>query len=286
MPASGELGQTPKKKKVQEGPEVGIDLKTRLSKSEYNKRGWTLQELTLSRKALIFVDNQVFFRCQGANWDETSSANKASSLVGGDINEPRICGLPDPVHNILPCLSVYLELFEEYSRRELRYDGDALRAFYGLIRPLFAGMQTPSVEGLPGYYVNAFMLFTSPGANLRRRREFASFSWTGWAGELKWPRENLIWYDEDGQRTQSLSNIFRWLYRNEIAEWSVSKTAVDQGRIEVLANGWRRLKGVSNLVELLKKYPHLFDNETVEARKWYMHRRTMAIYSPGLVWED
>ncbi|OBT65892.1 hypothetical protein VE03_05466 [Pseudogymnoascus sp. 23342-1-I1] len=204
----------------------------------------------------------------------------ASSITNGA--KPRICGLPDPLDNKFPCLSAYLELFEEYSRRELRYDGDALRAFYG---PLFAGMKTPSVEGLPGFYVKAFMLFTSPRADLRRRREFGSFSWTGWAGELKWPRENLIWYDEDRQRTQSLSNIFKWLDRNEIAEWSVSETAVDQGHIDKLSIGRRRLQGESNLVELLREYPHLFDNETVEARRWYRDRKARDVFSPGPVWE-
>ena len=166
-----------KDKMLQQGPEVRISLKTMLSKSEYNKRGWTVQELALSRRALIFINNRVFF--QAASWDETSSEGKLAGLVDGDGDEPRICGLPSPLDSALPFVSAYMELFEEYSRRELRYDGDALRAFYGLLRALFAGMKTFAAEGLPAYYVNAFMLFTSPGANLRRRHGFASFSWAG-----------------------------------------------------------------------------------------------------------
>ncbi|OBT77354.1 hypothetical protein VF21_03473 [Pseudogymnoascus sp. 05NY08] len=69
------FGLDTKENMVLQSPEVGIDLKTRLSKSEYSKRAWTLQELTLSRRALIFVDNRVFFRCQAASWDETSSTD-------------------------------------------------------------------------------------------------------------------------------------------------------------------------------------------------------------------
>jgi hypothetical protein len=248
-----------------------VNLRKYLSKSEYNKRGWTLQELALSRRTLIFMDDRVFFGCKTADWGETY--------------EPCTSRIPDLPCSILPPLPAYLELFEEYSRRELRYDGDALRGFYGLIRPLFAGMKTSSVEGLPGDYISAFMLFTSPGANLRRRREFASYSWTGWAGELKWPRENLIWYDGHGQRTQSLSNIFRWLNRNEIADWVEIQTAVDDGSTNNLSCGWRLNQGESNLVELLKGYPHLFDSNTVEARRWYRDRRAGDIYSPGASWE-
>lgn len=51
------LGLDTKELMVPQSFEVGIDLKTRLSKSEYSKRAWTLQELTLSQRALIFVDN-------------------------------------------------------------------------------------------------------------------------------------------------------------------------------------------------------------------------------------
>ncbi|KFY14796.1 hypothetical protein V491_05905 [Pseudogymnoascus sp. VKM F-3775] len=109
------VGSDTEEEMVRQGLEVGIDLKTRLSRSEYNKRGWTLQELTLSRRVIIFIDNRVFFRCQAASWDDTSSADELRTLVEGDVNETRICGIPDPLQNIFSCLSAYLELFEEYS---------------------------------------------------------------------------------------------------------------------------------------------------------------------------
>ena len=255
-------------------------MKTRLSRSEYNKRGWTLQELTLSRRVLIFIDNRVFFRCQAASWDDTSSADEFRTLVEGDVNETRICGIPDPLQNIFSCLSAYLKLFGEYPRRELRYDGDALRAFYGLIRPLFAGMKIESAEGLPAHYINAFMLFTPPGSNLRRRHEFPSFSWAGWAGEIKWPRENLIWYGQDGQRTQSLFNIFRWLKRNKIAEWNEFTTPVDKGSLRHIrySHNWNHEED-SHLVELLRKFPQFFNSGTVKVHK--VHTSRKAPTGPG-----
>jgi hypothetical protein len=280
------LGLDAKKMTVPQSSEVEIDLKTRLSKSEYSKRAWTLQELTLSRRALIFVDNRVFFRCQAASWDETSSTDKLSSLIKGSTNEPPICGLPGPSDGVLPSLTAYVELFEEYSRRELRYDGDAIRAFYGLTRALFGGLGTPSAEGLPAYYVNAFLLFTSPRSNLRRRHEFASYSWAGWAGELKWPRENLIWYDEDGRRTQGMSNIFRWLKHNEIAEWNLFRTPIDQGELLKLGYPRGRLQeGDSHLFELLRGFPHVFDSKTVEV--WRRHREVSTSSSfPIPSWDE
>ncbi|KFY42851.1 hypothetical protein V495_04313 [Pseudogymnoascus sp. VKM F-4514 (FW-929)] len=238
-----------------------------LSKSEYNKKAWTLQEFALSRRALIFINDRVFFRCQTAGWGETYEAG--------------LSRIPDQPDGKLPSIAAYIELFEEYSRRELRYDGDALRGFYGIIRPLFMGMRARSVEGLPAYYVNAFILFTSPDANLRRRHEFASFSWAGWAGELKWPRENLVWYDKDGQRTQSLSNIFKWLKRNEIAEWNQIE---ELGNLHHISQS-KRARVDSNFVELLREYPHLFDDETVDARRWYNDWYSNGRFS-GPVWQE
>lgn len=66
----------------------------------------------------------------------------------------------------------------------------------------------------------------------------------------------------------------------------MSETAVERGNIDHLTIGWRRPQGESNIVELLKEYPHLFDDATVEARRWYYRdRKATDIYPPGPHWE-
>ncbi|KAJ4294198.1 hypothetical protein N0V90_007888 [Kalmusia sp. IMI 367209] len=39
------------------------DLDFWLRPSKYSQRGWTMQEEVLSRRKLIFINNQVYFRC-------------------------------------------------------------------------------------------------------------------------------------------------------------------------------------------------------------------------------
>ncbi|KAK3389424.1 heterokaryon incompatibility protein-domain-containing protein [Podospora didyma] len=267
--------QTGQRHTAELGPGLKIaahrSLGWHLSKSPYNTRGWTLQELVLSRRAVVFHGSHISFRCQQAEWSEDSWAGRlTTSATRGKLGADYICSTPDPLHGVLPCLSAYMELTEQYSRRALRRDGDALNAFYAVNRVLRTGMESPQIEGLPAFYANAFLLFISPNGNLRRRPKFASFSWAGWEGEIHWPRENLIWYGEDGEPpTEEPSNILRWLMRNELAEWNSFSGNQNRARLlRLFRTRWIRMNEYepSHLVELMQEYGHLFSQETIEAR--------------------
>jgi hypothetical protein len=111
--------------------------------------------------------------------------------------------------------------------------GDALRAISGISRPLASGMETLMVEGLPGYYLDHFMLFISSNGNMRRRTEFASFSWAGWEGGIMWPRENYMWRDDSsGEQTWKPANIVNWLKHKRVVQWNALKPS---GSIEHLS---------------------------------------------------
>ncbi|KAH7322707.1 heterokaryon incompatibility protein-domain-containing protein [Stachybotrys elegans] len=150
-----------------------------LSRSVYSTRGWTLQELVLPRRTVIFINDQVYFRCQEANWCEETWSDKWNWIDDDDGNISRV---PYWDQGWSASSWAYQKLCEDYSERKLRSDGDALRAVHGVIRPLLTDMRTPSVEGLPGYYLDMFLLFISSDGNMRRRSQFASFSWAGWEG--------------------------------------------------------------------------------------------------------
>lgn len=246
-----------------------------LKRSTHSQRGWTLQELVLPRRTVVFTRGEgVYFRCQEANWSEDSWADRWGTRWM-DADDSNVSRVPDPADGCLPSLWAYQKLCEDYSRRSLRSDGDTLRAVAGISRPLAAGMATRMVEGLPGYYLDHFLLFVSDAGNLRRRPEFASFSWAGWRGSIMWPRENCVRYDnaddDGGDRSRGggegdsgrkkrqprmvweTANIITWLKHCRLVDWN----ALDESaQLDSLSyQPWDR---PSLLVQLMRQYPGVF----------------------------
>ncbi|KAJ9628780.1 hypothetical protein H2203_002682 [Taxawa tesnikishii (nom. ined.)] len=208
-----------------------------LSRSTYNRRGWTLQELVLPRRTVIFINGQVYFRCQEANWSEDSWADHWTRWL--DADDSNISRLPEPGDGFLPSLWAYQKLCEDFSRRKLRSDGDALRALAGVTRPMASGMETCMVEG-----------------DLRRRSEFASFSWAGWEGQIMWPRENFLWYDNiDGiaQPTWETANILQYFRHMRVVDW---KALDSKGYLQSLSSRMWELPSL--LSELIREHPRTF----------------------------
>lgn len=229
-----------------------------LRRSVYSKRGWTLQELTLSRRTVIFINDRVYFRCQDANWAEDSWADKWTYWL--DADDSNISRIPNPNDGLLPSFRAYQKLCEDYSMRKLRNDGDALRAIAGILRPLASGMETLMVEGLPGYYLDQFLLFISSNGKLRRRPAFASFSWAGWEGSIMWPRENYVWYsDSSGNWTWKTSNIVKWFKHKRVVEWHALDSSAH------LMSLTSHPMGIpSPLVEVMRRYQRVFSTPDVD----------------------
>ena len=193
-----------------------------LRQSVHNQRGWTLQELVLPDRTLIFVNGKAYFRCHEANWSEETWADQQIRWL--DADDSNISRLPDPLEGFLPSCWAYQKICEDFSRRKLRNDGDALRALQGILRPTAAGMDTDLIEGLPGYYLDHFLLFISGTGDMKRRSQFASYSWAAWEGSKMWPRENYEWPSLSAQGVatskRETENILRFFEHNRLVEWS------------------------------------------------------------------
>lgn len=241
------------------------DLNWHLQRSTYSQRAWTLQEWALSRRPVVFSGNAIFFRCREATlgrlYHEGRFSTEASWSEADGV--PRI---PDPLDGIVEPLNAYARLSQEYSRRHLRFDGEALRAFTGLIRPLFAGMRTWAAEGLPAHYMDAFALFVSPTGSLRRRPEFPSFSWAGQAGEIKWPQEISTWYRPEGGQTQEAGNILRWLRDMTFVDWHVLPPSGMLHHIGGPTSDRPESKR-SRLADFMEGLPHMFSSDVIEAHR-------------------
>lgn len=224
-----------------------------LDDSTYRTRGWTFQEFVLPRRTLIFINGQAHFRCREANWSEDSWANEWIHCL--DADDSNILRVPDPDDGFMPSLWAYQKLMEEYSSRKLRNDGDVLRAVAGVVRPMAAGMDTLLIEGLPGYYLDHFLLFISHSGNLRRRTNFGSFSWAGWEGRIMWPRDNFVWFDtldSGAQMSQwHTENILRYFQNYGIIDWKAL-----QSDAELKSLTWH--EEPSPLLKLMEEYPNIF----------------------------
>jgi hypothetical protein len=186
--------------------------------SKWSTRGWTFQEAMLSRRRLVFTNEQVYFECNAMNCYESVSIplhklhiknkSKQRSCFRAGVfgrNGKEVFGRLDL--NTLTTYRVfvrYLAAIEEYSSRELRYDLDSLDALIGVTRK-FESVRYPylHVWGLPypssvvfrqarDYFANSLTWVHSQDcwdniAKPRRRAGFPSWTWSGWAGKVSFP---------------------------------------------------------------------------------------------------
>ncbi|KAL1862635.1 hypothetical protein Daus18300_008433 [Diaporthe australafricana] len=228
------------------------EIEQEFSTSKYNTQGWTLQGLAFSRRILIFLNSGVYFRCVGSEQpgesDPIPITKRVEHLKAFNLSFQ----IPGPLDGVIPSLLAYRTLCEAYSLRKLSRDGDALRALAGALRTLLAGMKSPGVEGLPGYYLGYFQLFYSRHGNLRRRPGFASFSWAGWEGEVQWPRQDV---DESEP-----VNLLRWLRDKPLVDWSALRPGAKLHHLSEV----NLEEGSSPLEAFMRSLPHVFSPEKAQ----------------------
>ena len=180
-----------------------------IGSSQWATRGWTYQEAVLSRKRLIFTDDQVFFECKGMSCSESHNVPPAllhgkklengcgSSIRGGFFET---YGNTDSKDTIIK----FWKEVRYFTARKLSYEKDSLNAFMGVAnyyrngqgsqsRPLYTHIGLPldsdrwdSAEQ-PYSYGREFvksLFWWHGGSNIlpKRRRVLPSFSWAGWEG--------------------------------------------------------------------------------------------------------
>lgn len=177
--------------------------------SRWASRGWTFQEAVLSRRRLVFTGDHLYFECNSMNRfqsvynleledDYEPSTGDDLGSVGGA--RAGLFGKPDPSAFDPPgVFQQYLRAIEDYSPRELSYDADSLNAFQGIIQ-WYSKLKHPfnAIWGMP-YPVHrrrslcfCFALAWSHTQSCwenarrpRRRPEFPSWTWAGWAGAVQ-----------------------------------------------------------------------------------------------------
>ncbi|KAI1120901.1 heterokaryon incompatibility protein-domain-containing protein [Nemania abortiva] len=139
-----------------------------ITNSHWASRGWTYQEAILSRRRLVFTDDQLYFECHSMSCCESFDIARDTKLqkVGLDslhltLTQPSLFSLKQlPSSGVggqearMSNFFTYVSCTEEYSRRTLSYDHDSLAAFSGIIRMLesFTTFPVRHIWGSPFFH--------------------------------------------------------------------------------------------------------------------------------------
>jgi hypothetical protein len=177
-----------------------------IKQSHWSTRGWTFQEAVLSRRRLVFTEDQMYFQRDTMNCfesvhcplDEIHVRDKSktySHIRDGLFNRNEMVTF-DLVHKDEPLLDSfcrYMSNVEDYSSRTLRFAEDSLNAFQGILRRFSRRQVLENVWGLAyptncsdslRYFVHALAWIHRRGTIPQRRNMFPSWAWAGWEGPV------------------------------------------------------------------------------------------------------
>jgi hypothetical protein len=171
---------------------------------------------------LVFVNEQVYFRCRQCIWSEDTcadrfpdkqlsdewSVNLMSYMATSNSDTGNLEDDPEP-------LSGLTNILEYYSTRELTHESDAIDAVSGILQIVSASMKSNLLQGLPIVAIDYMILFRvhtedqQESTNIlgiaRRRMSFSSWSWAGWKAKTSWysypdvspiyPQKFNLWLD-------------------------------------------------------------------------------------------
>ena len=169
-----------------------------IGESVWNERGWTFQERLLSRRALVFTDEQVYWECRMAFWSEDfyQESTSVPTIYRHTIDD----GFPrQPLNaDTEEFERLYRILVEKYSARLFTNEEDYLSGFAGILQTFRELYNEKFVWGLPESLFSSALTWpseTSPPTGVTRRIGLHSFkqadgtsvkcqlpswSWVGW----------------------------------------------------------------------------------------------------------
>lgn len=196
--------------------------------SRWVSRAWTLQEHALSRRNLIFSEQQVYWRCQGPERLEEIALESFTPCpsfekIPGDTgpNEIEL----DTIVSPLEYYSSYEYLVKTYMRRHLTYASDMLNGLEGMLSVLSSIAHDEFIWGLPESQFAWAMEWSMRGRTRNRAARpvksengpvlsipFPSWSWTAWTCGSDLP--SIYWQGQETHGGPVEPEII--LYRSDI----------------------------------------------------------------------
>lgn len=157
--------------------------------TKWATRGWTYQECYLSRRRLIFTDDQVVYLCNAGYAEECLKLPTSQPFFS-----PNRRGFSDLIPSDSDNFDEKTRFIQlenkimEYSRRKLSYGEDSLNALLGVFEHYNTQHNIRHLWGLPIVNlekVNIKLGWVHRKESSIRRADFPSWSWTGWAGGIR-----------------------------------------------------------------------------------------------------
>lgn len=210
-----------------------------LHRTAYKSRGWTFQELLLSKRLLFLTEYQALFHCDLSLRSEAVPKEdfKNTGQYGhGNITLQSNGGLPRDSDTIL---NSYCAMIKEYTVRQLSYEEDIENAFSGLASILdeWCG-GSPVVHGMMSSFFGYSMQWTfqqdqgfyntyTAKETGKKRAAFPSWSWVAWTASVS----NICNHSAAYLPLQSLmKNVIITSYGTR--KGPVSHTVFDQSAVE------------------------------------------------------
>lgn len=165
---------------------------TALKDSYWESRAWCLQEKFFSKRLLIFTPSQTFYHCTSATWFEDTILENKERDVGNvyiaERSDPsrkkQIDGEPSytayEAHRSLFSSRNFWSLVEIYSKRQLSFESDSIRAFSGILKSI-KDEYGAAIWGVPEYNFARGLTWSLSECKMSLRRpDFPSWSWAGW----------------------------------------------------------------------------------------------------------
>ncbi|CZR68832.1 uncharacterized protein PAC_18732 [Phialocephala subalpina] len=180
-----------------------------LRESRWSTRGWTFQEAYLSKRRIIFTDEQVYYECSGMYSYESLNVplRKMHAEEGQILDKKYIYNLDG--RNTDGKIVVFpggvghepLHIFDriiDFSVKSLTYTSDKLSGFLGIAKAFEKGphrirnlwgspiLPKPAEQSTPAsYHVTEFLSsMVWLYGEAERVPSFPSWSWVGWDGDL------------------------------------------------------------------------------------------------------
>ena len=183
-------------------PNGSGDAESYIGESVWNERGWTFQERLLSRRALVFTDEQVYWECRMAFWSEDSYREFTSvptiyrHTIDDEFPKQPLSADTEEFERS------YRIFVEKYSARLFTNEEDYLNGFAGILHTFRELYNERFVWGLPESLFSSALTWpceTSSLSSVTRRIglhsfkdadgtsvkcQFPSWSWVGWVCEV------------------------------------------------------------------------------------------------------
>ncbi|KAK5656063.1 hypothetical protein OQA88_5202 [Cercophora sp. LCS_1] len=182
--------------------------------SEYESRGWTLQERALARRCLYVLDATVVVSCRRWYADEKDTnwlRDRDQEERKGKINLEHAMAVYSPLYalhrairrgdgHILETARVYNGLVELYTKRRLTYRTDIVNAFTGIASRMEGFVSGRSLCAMPSGLLSFALLWSMANPDrlndekprLERNHDWPSWAWAGYVGQIAYDNSNAL----------------------------------------------------------------------------------------------